>query len=108
MTIRLAAALLLLTVPATAQDISETDKVAALMRGYEMNGGATRWGSIDLTEQPVSVRTIPIYNAPKVAPPPPAKVASAVIEPVLPRADICTRHHKRKVYTNNRKSWHCR
>ena len=88
---------------------SEEAKIAALKEAYRLNGNSmVGWGSIDLTAiaVPGVVRTIPIIPRPPI-------VDKAVEKPVrvaeaTPTADICTRHHRRKVYTNNRKSWHCR
>ena len=92
---------------------SEEAKVAALKEAYRLNGNSmVGWGSIDLTAPAVPgvVRTIPIIPRPPIVD---KGVDKPVEKPVrvaqvAPTADICTRHHRRKVYTNNGKSWHCR
>ena len=97
----------LLATPASAQDISEADKTAALKRGYILNGNsASRWGPIDLTAEP-PVRNIPIDKPVKPDPPPPKPAAVASVEKPAPERNICSRHGKRKVITRGGKSWRC-
>ena len=92
---------------------SEEAKIAALKEAYRLNGNSmVGWGSIDLTAPaiPGVVRTIPIIPRPPIvdkAAEKPVKKLANVVE-ATPIADICTRHHRRKVYTRNGKSWHCR
>jgi hypothetical protein len=104
---KLAVALLLVSIPAAAQDISDADKTAALKRGYEMNDRQSfRWGSIDLTAEP-PVRTIPIDKPVKMDPPlKPTAVAS--VEKPAPERNVCTRKGLRKIVTRGGRSWRCR
>ena len=92
---------------------SEEAKIAALKEAYRLNNNSmVGWGSIDLSTAPVPnvIRTIPIIPRPPIvdkAVEKPVKKLVNVVE-ATPIADICTRHHRRKVYTRNGKSWHCR
>ena len=101
-----AIALLLLMTPATAQvnEPSEADKAAVLNRAYAYNGNRmVAWGSIDLTGEPVAIRTT------LVEPPRPEPVKEPIKAPVKVASverNICTRHGMHKVVMG--KSWRCR
>jgi hypothetical protein len=98
----------LLATPAMAQDISDADKTAALKRGYILNGNsASRWGSIDLTAEPLPARNIPIDKPVKLDSPRPKPTAVASAAKPMPERNICTRHGKRKIITRGGKSWRC-
>ena len=85
----------------------ETTKVWALKRAYQLNGNSMVGKTIDLSKEifplPVPVKTESITPVPL-----PAERSVQVMTAETPTADVCSRHHKRRVYTNDRKSWHCR
>jgi hypothetical protein len=103
-----AIAVLLLIAPAAAQGPSEVDKAAVLNRAYAYNGNRmVGWGSIDLTGEPIAIRTTlvepsrpePIKEPVKA---PAVKIASAE----KPERNICTRHGMHKVTLG--RTWRCR
>ena len=87
----------------------EATKVWALKRAYQLNGNSMVGNNkmIDVSKEifplPVPVKTESIAPVPL-----PAERSVQVMTAETPTADVCARHHKRKVYTNDRKSWHCR
>ena len=108
------AAGLLLASAAHAQDTyitpdipDEATKVWALKRAYQLNGNSMVGKTVDLSKEifplPVPVKTESITPVPL-----PVERSVQVMTAETPTADVCVRHHKRKVYTNDRKSWHCR
>lgn len=100
-----AIAFLLLVTPAAAQEPSEADKAAVLNRAFAHNGNRmVGWGSIDLTGEPIAIRTMliepsrpePVKETAKV---PAVKVASV-------ERNICMRHGMHKVTLG--RTWRCR
>ena len=110
----------LLTTVAHAEDTTfyvmpqipdEATKVWALKRAYQLNGNSmvSNGRMIDVSRELFPVPPVKNEDAASASAPAPAPVARKKVAMVAaPVSDLCTRHHRHKVYTDNGKSWRCR
>ena len=84
----------------------------ALKRAYELNGNSMVGKPIDLSREapatPVKIERI--AATPTVVDKPvdkPGAIPTVLVQQETP-PNTCTLHHRRKVYSNGGKSWHCR